>query len=110
MPNTNARCFQILRCCLPAMHAVLLATITSTAAAQDTAKPVLHGSHWVAVTGKPMAATTGAMMFARGGNAIDAACAMLGATSTMWDTLGWGGETQAHRHIRAGAYRGRPSS
>ena len=31
----------------------------------------------------------------RGGNAVDAACAMLGATSTMWDTLGWGGETQA---------------
>src|SRR5690606_20108190 len=29
------------------------------------------------------------------GNAVDAACAMLAATSTMWDTLGWGGETQA---------------
>jgi gamma-glutamyltranspeptidase / glutathione hydrolase len=26
---------------------------------------------------------------------VDAACAMLAATSTMWDTLGWGGETQA---------------
>ena len=95
MPHTNARCSRIVRFCLPAMHAVLLATLTSTAAAQDTAKPVLHGSHWVAVTGKPLAATTGAMMFTRGGNAIDAACAMLGATSTMWDTLGWGGETQA---------------
>ena len=35
------------------------------------------------------------MVFARGGNAVDAACAMLAATSTMWDTLGWGGETQA---------------
>jgi len=35
------------------------------------------------------------MMFQRGGNAVDAACAMLGATCTMWDTLGWGGETQA---------------
>jgi gamma-glutamyltranspeptidase/glutathione hydrolase len=63
--------------------------------AQKTAKPVLHGKHWVAVTGKPLAATAGAMMFAKGGNAVDAACAMLGATSTMWDTLGWGGETQA---------------
>ncbi|WOJ94573.1 gamma-glutamyltransferase [Congregibacter variabilis] len=63
--------------------------------AQDTAKPVLHGRHWAAVTGKPLAASAGAMMFARGGNAVDAACAMLGATSTMWDTLGWGGETQA---------------
>lgn len=63
--------------------------------AQETAKPVLHGKHWVAVTGKPLAATAGAMIFTRGGNAVDAACAMLAATSTMWDTLGWGGETQA---------------
>jgi len=47
------------------------------------------------VTGKPLAATAGALTFARGGNAVDAACAMLAATSTMWDTLGWGGETQA---------------
>jgi gamma-glutamyltranspeptidase/glutathione hydrolase len=35
------------------------------------------------------------MMFQQGGNAIDAACAMLAAVATMWDTLGWGGETQA---------------
>jgi gamma-glutamyltranspeptidase/glutathione hydrolase len=67
----------------------------SPAIAQSTAKPVLHGKHWVAVTGKPLAATAGAMTFTRGGNAVDAACAMLAATSTMWDTLGWGGETQA---------------
>ena len=66
-----------------------------SAQAQETAKPVLHGKHWVAVTGKPLAATAGAMTFTRGGNAVDAACAMLAATSTMWDTLGWGGETQA---------------
>ena len=26
---------------------------------------------------------------------MDAACAMIAATSTMWDTLSWGGETQA---------------
>jgi gamma-glutamyltranspeptidase/glutathione hydrolase len=64
-------------------------------AAQRTVKPVLHGRHWVAVTGKPLAATAGALTFARGGNAVDAACAMLAATATMWDTLGWGGETQA---------------
>jgi len=63
--------------------------------AQETTKPVLHGKHWVAITGKPLAATAGAMTFTRGGNAVDAACAMLAATSTMWDTLGWGGETQA---------------
>jgi len=63
--------------------------------AQPTAKPALHGRHWVAITGKPLGATAGAMTFAKGGNAVDAACAMLAATSTMWDTLGWGGETQA---------------
>jgi gamma-glutamyltranspeptidase/glutathione hydrolase len=58
-------------------------------------KPVLHGRHWVAITGKPLAATAGAMMFQKGGNAVDAACAMIAATSTMWDVLSWGGETQA---------------
>jgi len=60
-----------------------------------TAKPVLHARHWLAITGKPLAATAGAMMFQKGGNAVDAACAMLAATCTMWDTLSWGGETQA---------------
>ncbi len=69
--------------------------VLSSTQAQTTVKPVLHGKHWVAVTGKPLAATAGAMTFTRGGNAVDAACAMLAATATMWDTLGWGGETQA---------------
>jgi len=64
-------------------------------AAQRPQKPVLHGKHWVAITGKPMAATAGSMMFVKGGNAVDAACAMLAATATMWDVLSWGGETQA---------------
>src|SRR5688572_33066936 len=64
-------------------------------AQEKTQKPPLHGSHWMAITGKPLAATAGARMFERGGNAVDAACAMLGATSTMWDVLSWGGETQA---------------
>lgn len=73
-----------------------LALLASPAAeAQRTVKPVLHGRQWVAITGKPLAATAGAATFLRGGNAVDAACAMLAATSTMWDTLGWGGETQA---------------
>ncbi|MEO7658710.1 MAG: gamma-glutamyltransferase family protein, partial [Pyrinomonadaceae bacterium] len=62
---------------------------------QRNQKPVLLGRHWVAVTGKPIAATAGAQIFIKGGNAVDAACAMLAATSTMWDTLSWGGETQA---------------
>ncbi len=63
--------------------------------AQRPNKPVLHGRHWVAITGKPLAATAGAAIFQQGGNAVDAACAMLAATATMWDVLGWGGETQA---------------
>ncbi len=63
--------------------------------AQRTVKPVLHGRHWVAITGKPLGATAGAMIFQKGGNAVDATCAMLAAVCTMWDTLGWGGETQA---------------
>jgi len=58
-------------------------------------KPVLHGQHWIAITGKPLAATAGAQIFSQGGNAIDAACAMLAATCTMHDALSWGGETQA---------------
>jgi gamma-glutamyltranspeptidase / glutathione hydrolase len=65
---------------------------------QRTQKPVLYGRHWVAITGKPIAATAGAKMFMKGGNAVDAACAMIAATSTMWDTLSWGGETQALIH------------
>ncbi len=69
--------------------------IPTTAAAQRTQKPVLHGRHWIAITGKPLAATAGAMMFQKGGNAVDAACAMLAAVATMWDVLSWGGETQA---------------
>jgi gamma-glutamyltranspeptidase/glutathione hydrolase len=60
-----------------------------------TQKPPLHGKHWMAITGKPLAATAGAMIFNQGGNAVDAACAMLAATCTMWDVLSWGGETQA---------------
>jgi gamma-glutamyltranspeptidase/glutathione hydrolase len=63
--------------------------------AQLTQKPPLHGSHWMAITGKPLAATAGAAIFQKGGNAVDAACAMLAATCTMWDVLSWGGETQA---------------
>lgn len=49
----------------------------------------------MAITGKPLAATAGATIFNQGGNAVDASCAMLAATCTMWDVLSWGGETQA---------------
>jgi gamma-glutamyltranspeptidase/glutathione hydrolase len=61
----------------------------------STQKPPLHARHWLAITGKPLAATAGAITFARGGNAVDASCAMLAATCTMFDVLSWGGETQA---------------
>jgi gamma-glutamyltranspeptidase/glutathione hydrolase len=74
---------------------MLLLFLASQAVAEPTQKPVLHGRHWMAITGKPLAATAGAMMFQKGGNAVDAACAMLGATTTMFDSLSWGGETQA---------------
>jgi gamma-glutamyltranspeptidase/glutathione hydrolase len=77
------------------LTAGILLSLAGPAPAQRTEKPVLHGKHWVAITGKPMAATAGAMIFAKGGNAVDAACAMLGAVCTMWDVLSWGGETQA---------------
>jgi gamma-glutamyltranspeptidase/glutathione hydrolase len=62
---------------------------------EGTQKPVLHGNQWMAITGKPLAATAGSMIFQKGGNAVDAACAMVAATCTMWDVLSWGGETQA---------------
>jgi gamma-glutamyltranspeptidase/glutathione hydrolase len=65
------------------------------ASSQQTQKPPLHGKNWMAITGKPLAATAGSMIFQKGGNAVDAACAMLAATCTMWDVLSWGGETQA---------------
>lgn len=67
----------------------------ASATAQKTQKPVIHGRNWMAITGKPLAATAGASVFQQGGNAVDAACAMMAATCTMWDVLSWGGEAQA---------------
>jgi len=77
------------------LSAAALGGLASPLAAQRTNKPPLHGRHWMAIAGKPLAATAGSMMFTKGGNAIDAACAMLAAVTTMWDVLSWGGETQA---------------
>lgn len=81
-------------------HLILALTTTALALGgansnAKTIKPPLHGQNWIAVTGKPLAATAGASIFMQGGNAVDAACAMIAATSTMWDVLSWGGETQA---------------
>ena len=76
-------------------HFLLLLIFFTTTLYSQTNKPNLHGKHWIAITGKPLGATAGAMIFNEGGNAVDAACAMVAATATMWDVLGWGGETQA---------------
>ena len=41
------------------------AAVASTyAQSPRTVKPVLHGRHWVAITGKPLATTAGALVFA----------------------------------------------
>ncbi len=74
---------------------IIALLIAQPCVSQQTQKPPLHGKHWMAITGKPLAATAGSMVFQKGGNAVDAACAMLAATCTMWDVLSWGGETQA---------------
>ena len=86
-------------------HGFLLALIAlflaNGAPAQEfkySVKPPLHGQHWVAIAGKPLAASAGSRLFNQGGNAVDAACAMLAVSATMWDTLSWGGETQALIH------------
>ena len=78
-----------------ACRAMLACLLVAGVAEARTVKPVLHGQNWVAVTGKPLAATAGARVFMAVGNAVDAACAMIAATATMWDVLSWGGETQA---------------
>ncbi len=74
------------------IHFILILNLN---AFSQTNKPILHGRHWIAITGKPIGATAGSIIFEKGGNAVDAACAMVAATATMWDVLGWGGETQA---------------
>src|SRR5512140_38561 len=78
-----------------ALAAVALSAAFALLSRAATNKPPLHAKKWVAITGKPLGATAGAMIFQKGGNAVDAACGMLAAVCTMWDTLSWGGETQA---------------
>lgn len=77
------------------LFAFMILLTSGSVHAQKTQKPVIHGKNWIAITGKPLAATAGSMIFQKGGNAVDASCAMLAATCTMWDVLSWGGETQA---------------
>ncbi len=86
---------RLARCALPLLFGLALVSAVTAQEFKHSNKPPLHGSHWVAITGKPLAASAGALTFSKGGNAVDAACAMLAAAATMWDTLAWGGETQA---------------
>ena len=65
---------------LPALFSILF-FFSIVSYSQQTQKPPLHGKNWMAITGKPLAATAGAMIFQKGGNAVDAACAMLAATA-----------------------------
>jgi gamma-glutamyltranspeptidase/glutathione hydrolase len=60
-----------------------------------TYKPILHGKHWMALTGEPLSATAGAIIFMKGGNAADAAAAMLAAVCVLNDSISFGGETPA---------------
>jgi len=86
---------KILRVLVAALGALLLSSLVAAQEPKVSAKPILNGSHWMAVAGKPLSAAAGANTFQRGGNAVDAAVAMIAASATIWDTMGWGGETQA---------------
>src|SRR5687768_11112457 len=88
-----SRCPRVLRWI--AIAVAVGAAASPALSAQRSVKPVLHGTQWVAIGGKPLVASAGAITFGKGGNAVDATCAMLATACTMWDTLGWGGETQA---------------
>ena len=83
------------KCSAPLRLCVFAFVFVCTSAWSQPDKPPLHGRHWIAITGKPLGATAGARMFERGGNAVDATCAMLGVVCTMFDDVSWGGETQA---------------
>jgi gamma-glutamyltranspeptidase/glutathione hydrolase len=58
------------------------------AISQPTQKPPLHGKNWMAITGKPLAATAGSIIFQKGGNAVDAAVAVGLALAVTWPEAG----------------------
>ena len=78
---------------------LLLISFSLSGFSQRTQKPPLHGKNWMAITGKPLAATAGAQLFERGGNAVDAACAMLAATCTMWEIIRFGRTARGERFL-----------
>ena len=57
-------------------------------------RSVAMGPRGMVASSQQLASIAGYNALSKGGNAVDAACAMLAATATMWDVLSWGGETQ----------------
>ncbi len=72
-----------------------IATAASAGYKHNSYKPMLMGKEWMSVAGEPLAAMAGAKIFVKGGNAVDAAAAILAATCVMHDSLSFGGENQA---------------
>lgn len=74
--------------------AIALATPALAGFKHTTYKPMLMGKEWIAITGEPLSATAGAKIFMKGGNAVDAAAAMLAAECVFNAALSFGGENQ----------------
>ena len=73
---------------------VLIFTSTIIAARRPLYKPLLTGKYWMAITGLLPSATSGAQIFIKGGNAVDAAAAMLASEAVQHSGTGFGGESQ----------------
>jgi len=72
----------------------IIAISAGTVNAGPTYKPMLTGKHWIAITGLLPSATSGAQIFLKGGNAVDAAAAMLASEAVQHCGVGFGGEAQ----------------
>jgi gamma-glutamyltranspeptidase/glutathione hydrolase len=90
--STTSKLYKVSLTIVLVAFAVVL--FTSFAYAGPTYKPMLRGKDWMAICGQPLSATAGATIFMQGGNAADAAAAMLAAECVQNDNLGFGGETQ----------------
>jgi len=80
---------------LAAALGVVALAVSSQAQSARTVKPVLHGRATGWPSREALAATAGALVFAKGGNAVDAACANGSPLTARCGHAGWGGETQA---------------
>jgi gamma-glutamyltranspeptidase/glutathione hydrolase len=61
----------------------------------NTFKQRLMAKEWIAMTGQPLTSAAGVKIFLKGGNAVDAACAMLAAVGVLHEGMSFGGEAQA---------------